>query len=201
MIVSAFAIRAGLGLAFFVILGLWDIVRHPDNPRRAKEYTFLFALTGAAMIYAVAHDFVTYHISPEYFIYGKGLANARAGFGWPVVKLALMAGWSPGLIAGAALLTANNRDKLGRQLPYPALWRYAVLVLLASAGMAVALGSIISLFPSRVAAAIDLPHSGDSARAFITVWGIHIGTYAGALIGVIGATIGVIRGKRRIDIL
>ncbi len=201
MVVSAFVIRAGLGLAFFLILGLWDMVRHPDNPRRAKEYAFLFAVTGAAMIYAVAHDFVTYHISPEYFIYGKGLADARAGFGWPVIKLALTAGWSPGLIAGAALLIANNRDKLGRQLPYSVLSRYAVLVLVASAGMAVVLGSIISLFPSRVAAAIDVPLSGDPARAFVTVWGIHIGTYAGAVVGLVGAAIGVFRGKRRICIL
>ena len=193
--------RASIGAGIFLALGLWDVWRHPDNPRRAKEYLFLFGVTGAAMVYAVAHDFVTYHLSPEYFIHGKGLAAARSGFGWPVVKLALVAGWSPGLVAGAILLVANNRDKQGRQLPYAVLWRFAVLVLLTSGGMAMALGCIFSAISGRIAASMDVPLAGESSRAFIAVWGVHIGSYAGAVLGLFGAAIGVIRGKRRLSIL
>lgn len=198
MAMNEFVLRAAVGISFFVALGVWDLWRHPENPRRAKEYLFLFGVTAAAMTYAVMHDAITYHLSPEYFIYGKGLAGARDGFGWPVVRLALMAGWSPGLIVGATLLIANNRDAAGRQLRYPVLWSYAVVVLILSAGMAAALGCIFLLFSSRIAAAAALPLTGDSARAFVTVWGLHIGTYAGAAMGLIGAATGVWRRKRRV---
>ncbi len=116
-----FRYRVVLGVLFFALLGFVDVCRNPSNPRRAREYLFLFSCAGIAMGYGVAHDFVTCHISPAYFVWGKGLESAADGFNFDVVKLALMASWSAGLIVGVVLLLANNPREGRPQLGYPAL--------------------------------------------------------------------------------
>lgn len=78
---------------------------------RAKEYAFLLYAASLAVAYAVTHDQVTATISPEYFVYGKGLDASlpRLHVAW----LAVRAGLPVGLLGGAALLVANNPRRSG----------------------------------------------------------------------------------------
>ena len=78
--------------------------RHEDNLTRAREYAFLLYAMVVAAAYAIAHDHVTATISPEYYLYGKGLAQDPRAFRWAVTLLAVRAGLAPGLLGGTALL-------------------------------------------------------------------------------------------------
>ena len=124
--------RITLGVVFFAVLGVVDCLRHPDNPTRAKEYLFLFSCAGIAMAYGVVHDYLTWHISPEYFVWGKGIESAADSYSSEVVLLALKATWTAGLVVGAAFLVANNPRKGRPQLPYPTLYRQSLYPFLGS---------------------------------------------------------------------
>ena len=80
---------------------------------RAKEYAFLLYAMLVAAAYAVAHDHLTATISPEYFLYGKGLAQDPRPFRWAITPLAVRASLAVGLFGGAALLLANNPRRNG----------------------------------------------------------------------------------------
>ncbi|MCA9606800.1 MAG: hypothetical protein KC619_14440 [Myxococcales bacterium] len=191
-----FAYRVVFGLLIFSVLGAIDLARHPDDPRRLKEYGFLFGVTGAVMLYGVAHDAVTFAIAPEYFSVLKGLGDAS--FFPDVARLALMASWTVGLAIGLVLLVANNpsrRPQLGYRLLVRQLgWPFALSPLLA-----VAFGTLTACAPStaRRALAVDgfaIVRPDEVA----VVWAIHIGTYAGAALGAAIAVVRVraLRGAR-----
>jgi len=86
---SFWSIRLVLGLSALAALALVDLYKNPKNPRRVKEYGFLFAVTGLTMVYGLLVDTVTYSVSREYFFVGKGLESARAGFFPDVALMAL----------------------------------------------------------------------------------------------------------------
>ncbi len=112
--------RIGFAAIFFLALGLHDFRKNPGNPKRAKEYCFLFSVMGLAIAYAIAHDFVTAGISREYFTQGKGLVEQD--FAWNLSWLAVKASYSIGLVLGMLLLVLNNPSKKFVQLPYRALY-------------------------------------------------------------------------------
>ena len=93
-----------------------DYRKNPANPRRIKEYAFLFTVAILTMLYGVLHDYITYSISREYYIIGKGIESAKGGFNFDVVKLALIATWSAGLVVGVTFLISNNPGKVKKQL-------------------------------------------------------------------------------------
>jgi hypothetical protein len=182
-----FVYRVCFGLLFFGVLGFWDYKKHPKDPKRLREYLFLFATTALCMIYAVLHDFITYSISREYFIVGKGLAGVENGFNLEVVKLALMAGWTPGLLIGVSFLFANNPSKVKKQLNYSQLFKILLIPLCTSFLVAAVFGMSFYLYPHffvRIVG-LDLSLLGIDFPTFMAVWGTHIGSYLGGLIGTI----------------
>jgi hypothetical protein len=194
---ESFAWRLGLAVALFATLGVRDRLRHPEDPRRAKEYLFLAFAGALAVAYGVAHDHVTATISREYFWRAKGLVYDPRPFRRAVTVLAARASLGPGLLAGAALLLANNPAPARPSLGYPALARLALVPLAAAAGGA-ALGS--ALFAADVfelrEAAVDFAGNPGATR-FLVVWGIHAGSYAGAAIGTAAAVVLVRKRRRR----
>src|SRR5207248_2159371 len=56
---ATYPYRVLAGAIFFLTLGVIDRVRHPEDPRRAKEYLFLLFAMTAAILYGIAHDHVT----------------------------------------------------------------------------------------------------------------------------------------------
>lgn len=167
---------------------------------RAKEVAFLLYAMAVAAAYGVAHDQVTATISPEYFLLGKGLAESPEPFRWAVTWLAIRASCGTGLLIGVALLVANNPRRRGRtgQLPYPTLLKLSLLPV-ALATVAATVGGLVNsnaLVGRDTAAAIGVAPS--RLRPFVTMWAIHAGSYAGALLGaVVSVVIVVVRRRKK----
>jgi hypothetical protein len=187
------------GAAILAAMALLDYWRHPDNPTRLKEYAFLLYATLVAVAYAIAHDHATATISPEYFLRWKGLADDPRPFRWAVTVLAVRASVATGLAAGTVLLVANN-SLPGRKLPrlsYGELARLSLVPLASAALLAVAWGVINARL--RIGAATASGYvATERVRAFVTVWAVHAGSYAGALVGIVlGGFMVAVRRRER----
>lgn len=163
-----------------------------------REYSFLLSAALLAAAYAVVHDQITVTLSPEYFVYGKGLDPAflRLDVAW----LAVRAGASVGLLGGAALLVANNPRRSGNppQLGYGVLARLAFLPLAGAALVAGIFGAVNAALQLGTASAGALGVPDPRIWRFVIVWALHTGSYVGALLGIAGATtLVVIRRKGR----
>lgn len=192
---ATFPIRLAIGVLIFTVLGLWDYIRHRDNPRRAKEYLFLLAATLLAIIYGQVHDHITATISRPYFLFGKGLADDPRPFRLAVSLLALRATFWVGLLVGVGLLMANNPSPNKPQLPYGELLRLGGLPIAAAAVAAGVGGLLFALAPfGQRALAVEFAGRAEATRFWI-VWGIHLGSYAGGAIGAVAAMI-VVRRRR-----
>lgn len=196
---STFLYRAIAGVSCFVLLGLWDYWKHPENPTRVREYLFLFGVTAVTMAYGVVHDFGTWLISHDYYATAKAIPSAPEVFGWPIVRLALLATWNVGLIGAVIVLLSNNPDAQGRQLPYRRLLKLCLIPLVVSLLCESCFG-IVFYFQSafmRDYLPIDLLIVGVD-DAFVAVWGMHLGAYIGAGFGVLIVVVMIVRAKRRL---
>jgi hypothetical protein len=178
------------GLIFFAALGILDLIKNPQNPKRLKEYGFLFSVVGITMLYGLLHDYITSTISPDYFVLGKGIESAREGFNKDVAMLALKATWSAGLVIGVAFLLPNNPSKIKPQLKYKTLYGLLIYPLLLSVLLAVLIGILFNVFAPKFSSSLNELPNPRSYKFFMTVWGIHIGSYAGGLLGMI---VGIVR--------
>lgn len=178
--------RIVCGVAIFALLGFYDRWKHPEDPRRTKEYLFLVLATGAAVCYGILNDLITSVLSPEYFRYGKGLAGEGYGFTRQVVILAIKASYGFGLLIGASYLMLNNPKQNVPQLSYSRLFRALLWPLCGAVLLAVCCGvggAFIHFFA-------DLPRGMSNVRL------IHMGSYAGALLGAIAGGITIYRQRR-----
>ncbi len=190
--------RFAAGVSIFFVLGVLDLIQHPENPKRLKEYLFLLATTLAAAAYGVLHDRVTYAISPDYYVLGKGIASAAEGFNLDVVVLAIKATWWAGLLGGALILIANNEDRAGRHLPYGTLFRIALAPLACSVLLEWGTAAGCAVFGTELAAALGSGEVRESLGAsFFVVWGMHFGAYVGGAVGLLAALLLILRGKKR----
>jgi hypothetical protein len=191
------------GVAILGAMALLDYLQHPENPTRLEECAFLVYTTLAAVAYGIAHDHLTATLSPEYFLRWKGLADDPRPFRWAVTVLAVRASFAVGLIAGVVLLVANNplpgrasRGGLPR-LSYGELARLSLLPLASAALFALTCGVANARLQIGAATAGDYVIQGQ-VGAFVTVWAVHAGSYAGALVGIVlgGVTV-VVRRRGR----
>lgn len=182
--------------SLFLFFGIRDYMKNPTNPKKAKEYCFLFSVAIVAMIYGIFHDFITYNISPEYFIYGKELESAKEGYSFDVIKMAMTALWSAGLVVAAVFLMVNNPKKEGSQLSYPTLWKFTLYPLGISILFAIPIGLTVyfkilplqNYFPSLTGSEVE--------TRLLTTWGIHIGSYLGGIFGLIVASIRIVKLRK-----
>lgn len=155
---------------------------------RLREYAFLFATACLAVAYALVHDIFTFALAPEYFFVLKDVAGDT--FFPHVAWLAARAGWSAGLAIGLGLLIANNPARRD-QLPYATLAGHIRFPLFWSLAAAIGGGLYARYFMPDALHAWGLEHP----RSVITVWGGHIGSYVGALLGLVHACLHI-RGSR-----
>jgi len=171
------------------------------NRAKASEYAFLLYAVVVAAAYGIAHDQVTATISPEYFLLGKGLASHPEPFRLAVTLLAVRASCGTGLLAGAALLVANDPRRRGKpwHLPYAALVKLSLipLALAAVAAIVAGIANASALVGSDTAAALGVAPT--RVRPFVIVWAIHAGSYAGALLGT-AVSVAVVVARRRAGI-
>lgn len=172
---------------------------HGGAAARVREYGFLLYAVLVAAAYAVVHDQITVTVSPEYFVYAKGLDPASAALRLDVAWLAVRASASVGLFGGASLLVANNPRRSGTpQLGYGVLARLTFLPLASAALVAGVFGltSAVLQLGTGSAHALGVPDS--RVWRFVIVWAVHAGSYVGALLGIVGAaTLVVIRRRVR----
>lgn len=194
--------RLGFAAVFFLVMGVRDWMKHPENPTRVYEYLFLVTVMGVWITYGVIHDHITATISPEYFLHAKGLAHTAQPYRIAVTLLAAKATYGPGALMGALLLIANNPSPKMPQLRYKELFQicsYGVL----TAGLVAVLMGILSSFVGNHTVLHELAVSNgvsERPRPFMLVWGIHLGSYVGAFLGtVLGTILVVSRRKARTE--
>jgi hypothetical protein len=199
-------LRLSLGIAFFAILAVRDVLRRGKSATRWREYLFLLLCVVVAMGYGAANDQITSRISWEYFYYGKELwpilgpstPPAAAELAWQAARIGVAATWWAGLIAGVAMLIANNPRADQPQLAYRKLIARLPVFVLIVVSCALVFGMLGQLFllnwispDFRQLASDNLwrPHH------FMAVYGIHFGGYMGGVLGTIYAIFSIRRER------
>ena len=182
-----FEYRALAGTLLLGILAYAQWRRH-RKLSRLREYTFLFAMAGLAITYAIAHDLFTFALAPEYFFVLKDVAGNDffPGVAW----LAARAGWTVGLAIGLGLLIANNPGKR-RQLSYRQLAKCIRFPLFWSIAAALGGAAYARYFTPDALSAWGL----EEPLAVVTVWGIHIGSYIGGIVGLAHACLHIVKAR------
>ncbi len=149
--------------------------------------------------FGIVHDQVTYTISPEYFTRMKFDQFRGADFGFPprvlVAEIGFLATWWVGLIAGwfLARVALPRHDKPALVVGKAMGTMMAVAIGFGFAGYLIAL----PLLDKRDGWEEALESMGvRDRRAFLRVAGIHLGSYAGALLAWIWLMWRIIRRKK-----
>jgi hypothetical protein len=203
---ASLPLRIAVGVVFFLTWALLDLRRHDRRATRWREYLFLLSAVALAMAYGVLNDQLTSRLSWEYFYYGKGL-DAVLGPRTPpdaarlsseAAKVGMKATWTVGLIIGVALLIANNPSPHRPRLSYLRLLARLPPILFTTIAFAVALGAAGSSgwFPWLLDDVQEILHHDQSrVTRFLLVYGVHLGGYAGGLIGTIVAVVSVLKQR------
>ncbi|MBL4849860.1 MAG: hypothetical protein JKY65_30400 [Planctomycetes bacterium] len=186
-------------LALFLVgMLVYDRWRHGAEGKRAAEYGLLLAcgLVGAGV--GFTQDQISIRVSPDYFVYGKGIERGP-NFERDVSFLGTYAGLVAGMVLGGCLLLTNQPRKTRAQHTSRALFRLAVPRTLVPALLFVPLGLLIAPHtPLRDQIGRNLLSPEETER-FLLVWGMHIGLYAGAALGLAWALIASWRRRAVIE--
>lgn len=177
--------RIALLLLVLSLVAAIDWLRSRHKATRWKEYGFVVVSGIVGSVFGLLNDLMTSSISPEYFIFGKGLdpgdgLTLRAGI------LGMEAGFSAGAIAGAICLYASTRSDgrpplaIRRLLRF--LWRPVVL---APTTALVLVLFCRQLDPAGFSILLDDTLDPKQIERFLTVWWIHSGLYLGLLVSVV----------------
>ncbi|MFZ5830079.1 MAG: hypothetical protein ACOY3P_08325 [Planctomycetota bacterium] len=175
-----------------------DWRRNGRRTKKWKEYGFVLLAGVLGAAFGFANDLITSSLSPDYFVFGKGIAEGP-WFTLRASTVGIEAGFSAGAIAGAVCLFAGVG---GRRLPplgYPKLlgmlWRPVALAMIAA---------VVSAFcfrqydPMNLAKQLQRFLDSDQMQRFLLVWWIHAGLYFGLLAGVVWIVVDVLRLRRRV---
>jgi hypothetical protein len=205
-------LRIAVGVTVLSLFALFEIrERGWRDARRWREYGFLLACVAIAIAYGICNDLVTSRISPEYFLFFKGAVEHvsneaaahpelhRGELDLQAIRIGTLATWTAGLIAGALLLTANS---IGRwpALSLPRLARFVPLMFVLAIICAVTLG-FIGYHGGLAWMSVDFREMvlRDEMRPYhlMCVYGVHLGGYLGALIGLVFGIIRIFISRRR----
>jgi hypothetical protein len=199
--------RFTFGVVVLAALAIMDLHQKGREATRWREYAFLALCAAVAIVYGIINDQITCRISWEYFYYGKELAPILGPQTPPdlmalqlqALRIGTAATWWVGLIIGAPMLIANNRSRIGPQLPYPRLIArlpaiLAITVISAIffgfAGHYYFLNGISPDFQDMAATNYWRPHR------FMAVYGIHLGGYIGGALAVIYSVSSIVHERR-----
>lgn len=204
-------LRVCIGCAIFATLAIVDYRKHGPRATRWREYAFLIACVAIAIAYGITNDLITSRISPEYFLFFKGAAERvssevaarpeahRAALDWQAVRIGTFATWSVGLLAGAAILVANTVGGWPR-LAMSRLLRLVPVLFVAAVLLAIPMGWLggtgrLTWTSADFAEMV----ARDEMRPYrvMCVYGIHLGGYVGAGVGLLAVLIRVILLRRR----
>jgi hypothetical protein len=189
--------RIAIGVVIFAILAAFDLAKRGKAATRWREYLFLLAVVAAAVLYGIINDNLAVSISPEYFVYGKGIGPSGS-LRWEACKVGMKAAFSAGLIIGATMLIANNPRRGRRQLRYEKLFALLSGIFLCAATGAVT-GAAIGWFGGWNWVSNDLAVIWREGlfrpRPFMLVYGMNLGGYAGAGMGTVAVVAYILAEK------
>ena len=188
--------RVLLLLAFMLVVAVIDRYRNGAKATRFQEYGFiLFTGTIGAWLGGV-NDYITSTISPEYFIFGKGLEPDH-DFKIKTVLFGLGEGFSAGIMAGAACLFAARHKSKHPTVPYRFLIKNTWLPVIGSILFGLAVPLMAQNFdPMNFAADLKELMPAEKIQPFRTVWWTHTGLYLGATIGLICLLAKIVKRRR-----
>jgi hypothetical protein len=173
-----------LAMLMSIVAGI-DWRRNGAAATKWREYAFLLAAGLLGGLIGIANDLITSTISPDYFVIGKGIP-ADGYFRLHVVSLGFQAGLMMGMLVGGIYLIANNPKPNRRSLPLVQLFRFALPPILTAIALAPLGALLIGRWdplnfrsPSQLGNLLN----PTQATRFLTVWGMHLGIYAGGLLG------------------
>lgn len=176
--------------------------------RKGSWRSLITAAAAGALIagaYGIAHDQITYAISPEYFTRFKfqqfSYADLGLGERWFVVAIGFLATWWVGFFSGWFLWRLGV-DRDGKPLPLTKILR-RIWLILASGFLCGIAGYLYGRHLVKTAALDDWSAYTDSIgvadpAAFVTVGQIHNFGYLGALLGLVIAGIAVRRDRGKV---
>jgi hypothetical protein len=179
-------------------------ILYPQLPFKLLLKMLGVGVLGAVIagVYGMIHDQVTYAVGPEYFTAFKFQQFARADIGLPpqlfVSQIGFLATWWVGLIAGWFMARIAYT-----RLPTARAFRLCMEgfgIMLCTALVAGLIGFLMGVFhgPNYERSWGSLPTSQISdVPAFVKVGYIHNASYLGGLVGLIIASIRIVR-KRKI---
>jgi hypothetical protein len=187
-----FTTRLSILVVLLSAVAAIDWWRYRSRATRWREYGFLLAAGLFGALFGVVNDHITATLSCEYFTIGKGLAPTD-GFRFRVTGLGFQAGFGAGAIIGMSYLLANS-GKRRPSLPIRRLFRLVWPPVVAALLLA-PVGSWIAyrFDPLRFTSLLDGMLSPAEISRFRAVWGIHLGLYAG---GLLGTFLGILRLRR-----
>jgi hypothetical protein len=201
------ALRVAVGVGILLVLAIVDLKRNGRAATRWREYAFLLICVAIAIGYGIANDQITSRISWEYFYYGKELAPIlgpqippkMTSLHWQAVRIGAEATWAAGLIAGAAMLLANNPRPDRPRLSLREMAGFLPSFFAIAAGMGVVFGVMGSFgwlnWISEDFSALFETNLWRPAH-FMAVFGVHLGGYIGAAIGIVYNVFRIARRRR-----
>jgi hypothetical protein len=187
-------IRIAIGCTIFASLAIYDLRKNGAKAKRWREYSLLIASVLASLAYGTINDQITVTISPEYYLHGKGIANTLGDnppmpqLRWEAAKVGLKATWSAGLIFGVVLLIANNPYKSLPRLRNRQLLIYLPMILTTAAACG-GIGGWLGYHGQLTRLDSDFQNLIDLQMyrpyRFMYAWGVHLGGYAGGMIGTV----------------
>jgi len=178
-----FSYRVALLLGLMLVVSLVDFYRNGARAVKFREYGFIIIAGAVGSTVGFVNDVITSSISPDYFFMGKGLEEGpdlwiQAGlFGMRV-------GFSAGVIGGAICLYASRRKSAQPPAKFSLLFRLLWMPVAGAILCGIALPLGFSKFdPARFSAQLDTLLAAGRISRFRQVWWIHVGLYAGMIIG------------------
>ncbi len=192
-----YGVRVAVVLAVLAAVPAVDLVRHGARATRWRERVFWVGC-GARREPALRCAGGSGHVADvagSGFVIGKSLTD-DATFARELVFFGLRVGSVAGLAIGGALLIANNPKADLPQLGYRALARYAVLPLVCALAAAPVVAAISGWDVQGLGASLHSLLPDAEVLRFLRVQRIHVGLYAGALLGTLVACAWVRRERR-----
>lgn len=193
-----YLLRFGALLSLAALVAFVDWKKNGAEATRPREYGFVFVCGLLGALFGILWDQGTVTLSPEYFIFGKGLDPAEGPLRLQALGLGFKAGFFGGLVVGMSYLIANgSRTHPGVKLPYSQLFRMSLWPL--GFLFPLALGGLIlfeTMDPLGRAPELSKMLSEEETQGFLRVWGLHAGLYLGASLGL---GVGVFRIRRALS--
>jgi hypothetical protein len=181
----AFSSRVVLLLGLMAVAAGVDLWRNGKSARRHREYGFICIAGILGGLVGFANDCITSSISPDYFIFGKGLEPGN-DLRWRAGVYGFQAGLSAAAVGGAVCLfvrarTAGFSMHQMRRL-IQALWMPLVGAVLLGLALPVIAGN---LDPMGLRTRLDTLINEEQIIRFRKVWWIHTGLYSGLVAGLV----------------